>query len=239
MRQREAVESGNTVEVNELALFRKDVGTYIKQYDFLSQLFDYEDPWLEKLSIYVKHLAAQLTDNETQAPIDLSTVQLDYLGRHQRDTVDSKPDANTELPTPNAGGTGVARDSEMVALSEIIDKINDLFSGDHSEASVRNVVTDVRDKLEESEILKQQAQVDSLSQFSASPDLHNEFVRAVIGAMECQRTCLHRFSTTPTWPKNSLVNCYLASTAATTRQLKARLLLGRHAKSRKCLPQLA
>ncbi len=42
----------------------------------------------------------------------------------------------------------------------------------------------VRDRLEESETLQQQAQNNSLAQFSASPDLQNEFVGAVIGAMD-------------------------------------------------------
>jgi type I restriction enzyme R subunit len=41
----------------------------------------------------------------------------------------------------------------------------------------------VKDRLEESETLQQQAQNNSLAQFSASPDLQSEFVGAVIGAM--------------------------------------------------------
>jgi type I restriction enzyme R subunit len=184
VRQRDAVEDGDAVATEELAMFRKDVGTYIKQYDFLSQLFDYEDPWLEKLAIYLKHLAPQLTDRVQKDPIDLSTVQLDYIGQHEKDTTHGKLTAGVELQPAKEAGTGVVRDPEMVAMAEIIEKINDLFSGDHSEASVRNVITHVRDKLEESETLKQQAQANSLSQFSASPDLQNEFVSAVIGAME-------------------------------------------------------
>ena len=41
-----------------------------------------------------------------------------------------------------------ARDPEMVAMSEIIEKLNDLFSGEHSAASIKNVITHVRDKLD-------------------------------------------------------------------------------------------
>ena len=51
-------------------------------------------------------------------------------------------------------------------------------------SSCDSVVTHVRDRLEESETLQQQAQNNSLSQFSASPDLHEEFTAAVIGAMD-------------------------------------------------------
>jgi type I restriction enzyme, R subunit len=80
--------------------------------------------------------------------------------------------------------TCTARDPELVALDEVIAQINDLFSGDHPDSSVRNVVAHIKDRLEESETLQQQAQNNTLAQFSASPDLQSEFVGAVIGAME-------------------------------------------------------
>ena len=49
---------------------------------------------------------------------------------------------------------------------------------------MRSVVTHIKDQLEESETLQQQAQNNTLPQFSASPDLHEEFVSAVIAAMD-------------------------------------------------------
>jgi hypothetical protein len=56
----------------------------------------------------------------------------------------------------------------MVALDEVIAQINDLFSGDHPNSSVRNVVTHIKDRLEESETLQQQARNNTLPQFSAA-----------------------------------------------------------------------
>jgi type I restriction enzyme R subunit len=97
----------------------------------------------------------------------------------------------------------VSRDPELVALDEVIAQISDLFSGDHPDSSVRNVVTHIKDRLEESETLQQQAQNNSLSQFSASPDLQNEFVGAVIGAMEFIPTYPLRSSTTPKFRRSS------------------------------------
>ena len=80
------------------------------------------------------------------------------------------------------------RDNLEVSLTATLGtssmQINDLFSGDHPDSSVRSVVTHIKGRLEESETLQQQAQNNSLAQFSASPDLQNEFVGAVIGAME-------------------------------------------------------
>jgi type I restriction enzyme R subunit len=183
VRERDAVDHDDKLALEELEIFRKDVGTFIRQYDFLSQLVDYEDPAIEKLSIYLRHLAPVISSEQLHHEIDLSTVDFDYLAHHQGETRSGKPGGGKELEPPKAGGTGTARDPELVALDDVIAQINDLFSGDHPDSSVRNVVTHIKDRLEESETLQQQAQNNTLAQFSASPDLQNEFVGAVIGAM--------------------------------------------------------
>ena len=116
--------------------------------------------------------------------IDLSTVDFDYIAQHKRETTSGKLSGGEPLYPTKESGTGNIRDPELVALEEVIAQINDLFSGDHPDSSVRSVVTHVKDRLEESETLQQQTQNNSLAQFSASPDLQSEFVGAVIGAME-------------------------------------------------------
>ncbi|MBF6278747.1 MULTISPECIES: type I restriction endonuclease subunit R [Nocardia] len=184
VRMREAVDTSDTVALDELKMFRKDIGTYVRQYEFLSQLFDYENPWLEKLAIYLKLLAPQLTGGDEQAPIDLSAVTIDYLGHHQQAQQNPTLTAGVPLEPAKEAGTGTVKDPQMVALEEVIAKINDLFSGDHPDSSVRNVVTHIRDRLEESETLQQQARHNTLAQFSASPDLGIAFIDAVIGAMD-------------------------------------------------------
>lgn len=183
VRMAAAVDEGNRVAIDALVMFRKDVGTYVRQYEFLSQLFDYENPWLEKLAIYLKLLAPQLTGGEQQTPIDLSAVTIDYLGHHRQAQQNPVLTAGVALEPAKESGTGTVKDPEMVALDEVIAKINDLFSGDHPDSSVRNVVTHIKDRLTESETLQQQARHNTLAQFSASPDLDIAFVDAVIGAM--------------------------------------------------------
>jgi type I restriction enzyme, R subunit len=182
-RERDALDHDDKLALEELQIFRKDVGTFLRQYDFLSQLVDYEDTALEKLSIYLRHLAPVISSEQLHHEIDLSTVDFDYLAHHKGETASSKLAGDVPLQPAKESGTGSARDPELVALDDVIAQINDLFSGEHPDSSVRNVVTHIKDRLEESETLHQQAQNNSLAQFSASPDLQNEFVSAVIGAM--------------------------------------------------------
>jgi type I restriction enzyme, R subunit len=183
-RERIAIDHNDKRALDELELFRKDVGTFLRQYDFLSQIVNYEDILLEKLSIYLRHLAPVIAASQLNHEIDLSTVDFDYIAQHKRDPTSGKLTGGVPLEPVKESGTGTVRDPELVALEEVIAQINDLFSGDHPDSSVRSVVTHVKDRLEESETLQQQAQNNSLAQFSASPDLHNEFVSAVIGAMD-------------------------------------------------------
>lgn len=183
-REREAKDHGDQLALDELEIFRKDVGTFVRQYDFLSQIVNYEDTSLEKLSIYLRHLAPVISDEQLHHEIDLSTVDFDYIAQHKQGTTSGKLTGEVPLQPAKQSGTGTARDPEMVALEDVIAQINDLFSGEHPDSSVRNVVTHIKDRLEESETLQQQAQINTLAQFSASPDLQSEFVDAVIGAME-------------------------------------------------------
>lgn len=182
-RERTAVEANDNTALDELIMFRKDVGTFLRQYDFLSQIINYEDLGLEKLSIYLRHLAPVITAEQLQHEIDLSTVDFDYIAQHEQGTTSGKLTGGAPLEPTTEAGTGSVKDPEMVALEQVIAQINELFSGEHPDSSVRNVVTHIRDRLEESETLQQQAHNNSLAQFSASPDLQNEFVSAVIGAM--------------------------------------------------------
>ena len=130
------------------------------------------------------HLAPVITSEQLNHEIDLSTVDFDYIGQHKQEAMSGRLTGGVPLEPAKESGTGTVRDPEMVALDEVIAQINDLFSGDHPDSSVRNVVTHIKDRLEESETLQQQARNNSLAQFSASPDLQSEFVGAVIGAME-------------------------------------------------------
>ena len=49
-------------------LFRKDVGTFVRLYDFMSQIIDYGDPDLEKRSIFLRLLERVIQPNNYTAP---------------------------------------------------------------------------------------------------------------------------------------------------------------------------
>jgi type I restriction enzyme R subunit len=77
------------------------------------------------------------------------------------------------------------QEKQKAWLSEIIKKVNDLFDGELTDQDklvyVNNVI---KGKLLESETLRQQATNNTKEQFANSPDLKNEILNAVIGALE-------------------------------------------------------
>ena len=76
-------------------------------------------------------------------------------------------------------------DKEKALLNEIIEKVNDLFEGELTDQDklvyVNNVI---KGKLLESETLRQQATNNTKEQFANSPDLKNELLNAIMGALD-------------------------------------------------------
>jgi type I restriction enzyme R subunit len=81
-------------------------------------------------------------------------------------------------------GTGDAYQPQVMQLSEIISKMNDLFEGDLSEADYIGFTTYISEKMLESDILAQQAAANSKQQFAASPDFKNAMLNAAIEGID-------------------------------------------------------
>jgi type I restriction enzyme, R subunit len=139
-RERTALDHNDNVALDELEMFRKDVGTFPHQYDFFSQIADYENPAPEKLSIYPRHLALMIAREQQGHEIDLSTVDFEYIAQYAQGTTSGTPSGGVSLE-PARKPEWLA--PEMVALEEVIARINNLFSGDQPYSGVRNVVTHI------------------------------------------------------------------------------------------------
>jgi type I restriction enzyme R subunit len=72
----------------------------------------------------------------------------------------------------------------MVALDAVIEKINDLFADDTPTDSLGGVIAPAMGRLTRNATLLQQSASNSLAQFSASPDLHREFMDAFLDSHE-------------------------------------------------------
>ena len=74
-----ALEDQDKASIDELDLFRKDVGSFVRLYDFLSQIVDYEDTDLEKLALFLRLLKPRLTGRRSAEELDLSSIELTHI----------------------------------------------------------------------------------------------------------------------------------------------------------------
>lgn len=120
-------------EKDALELFKKDLGTFVRFYEFISQIVDYDDKDLEKLSLFARHLGPLLRESSVDdILIELDDVALSHyrLSKIKQQNLGLSIDGGEGLQPGSGLGSGVAKDKSEVFLSQIIQRLNDLFAGD-------------------------------------------------------------------------------------------------------------
>ena len=179
-------------ELDALVLFKRDLGTFVRVYAFLSQMFDYGNTAIEKRSIFFKRLLPLLDFGREREGVDLSKVTLTHhkLKRQGDSSLTlGEADGEYKLDPMTEPGTGQVQDKDKIKLSEIVQKVNDLFEGELTEDDKLVYVNNVlMGKLLESDLLMQQAANNSKEQFANSPDLSSELMNAIMDAFEAHST---------------------------------------------------
>jgi type I restriction enzyme R subunit len=174
-------------EVNALLLFRNDMGAYLRLYTFLSQIFDYGNTDIEKRAIFYRRLLPLLDFGREREGIDLSKVVLTHHTLKSKGVQAMPLPGGTypTLPPITGAGSGAVQEKQRAWLSEIVEKLNDLFEGDLTDQDKLVYVNNVlKGKLLESATLQQQAANNTKEQFANSPDLTTELTKAIIGALD-------------------------------------------------------
>ncbi len=141
------------IEKDRLEIFKKDLGTYVRAYEFLSQIVDYEDPELEKLSLFARHLRPMLREQIImEDEVDLSNVEMSHyrLSEIRKQNLKLKDDEESELPSGGDAGTGKAKDKKEEFLSVILSRLNEVFLADNlTGKDMINYAVSIKDKLSE------------------------------------------------------------------------------------------
>ena len=148
-------------EKDALEIFKKDLGTFVRFYEFMSQIVDYDDRELEKLSLYARNLRPMLRESLVdEEKIDLDDVVLSHyrLSEIRRQDLILQENSDEYKLDPGEGlGSASARDRKEEYLSQIIIKLNELFITDElSEDDMVNYAYTVRDKVRENAIVMTQ-----------------------------------------------------------------------------------
>lgn len=140
----------NNLEEEQQVDFRAKVKTYVRLYIFLSQIVPFENPYLERLYIFLNHLQNKLGG---EAPIDLAQGILDNI---DMDSYRLQLEATTDIfmeqgedlkPIPTEMRGGLA-ETENDRLSNILQTFNDRYGTEFEDADkvrqmAENIANDV------------------------------------------------------------------------------------------------
>jgi len=134
---------------NALDIFKKEMISFVRMYEFLSQIVDYADEELLKLWAFVKALIPNLKTYDEKDPIDISLVELTHYKLHkQRSKNIGLTGDDNELGGIDGGGA-VVKDPEKEMLSQIIGHMNALFEGELTDDDMLNYARTIKDKVME------------------------------------------------------------------------------------------
>ena len=155
-------------EEEEREEFRGQLAAYRNLYAFLSQIIPYQDSDLERLYTFVRNLLAKLPPpGEGQGFVLDDEVALRFFRLQQmtEGSIDLAQGEAYPLKGPTDVGTGAVRD-EPVALSSLIDTLNERFGTDFTEAD-QLFFDQIRASAESDENIAEAARANNYSNFAA------------------------------------------------------------------------
>jgi type I restriction enzyme R subunit len=166
-----------------LDIFKKDLGTFVRFYEFMSQIVDYDDKQLEKLSLFARNLSPMLRESAVnEDDIDLDSIVLSHyrVSKIRQQDLKLKEDAPDYKLVPGEGlGSATAKDKKEELLSQIVERLNELFVTDElTNKDMVNYAYTIRDKVSENHLVMQQ-----LANNTAEQALLGNFANAVDDAI--------------------------------------------------------
>ncbi|QMD51275.1 DEAD/DEAH box helicase family protein [Citrobacter sp. RHB35-C21] len=149
----------------ELDLFKKDLNSYIRFYEFVSQITSFDDQDLERLCVFARHLLPMLRQEVLEEDeIDLSAVILSHYSLRAKRTQDLKLQEDAQgygLEGVSAVGSAKAREEKKDFLSHILEQLNDLFGTEVTDGDKLDWLQGMASKIAENQPLMEQVRNNS------------------------------------------------------------------------------
>lgn len=166
-------------QVDQLDLFRKNLQSFVRLYEFLSQIVPYEDRELEQLCVYAKHLHPLLrVDRLLQDDVDVGELQLSHYRLSKRAEQQlrlSEEQGDYTLKPGSDVGSGKPHDPEKKRLSEIIEALNDIFGAEVSDDDQLQFLSGIAQRISRQEDVMAQVNNHSVDQV-----MHGLFPKRVL-----------------------------------------------------------
>ncbi len=161
--------------------FKSTLQSFVRLYDFLSQIINWQDRNLEKLYAYGRYLLTKLPYRAGEGLLDLDDeVALAYYRNDQTFSGSGSLESGEIDAVYGAGdvGTAQAKDAQTAPLSTIIDVINERFGTDWTEED-KLLFDQISGDMAQNTRLVEQARANSIEQFKQvfDPEVMRAFVQ--------------------------------------------------------------
>ncbi|ERS81824.1 type I restriction endonuclease subunit R [Halomonas sp. PBN3] len=179
--EQELKEAGTAQD--ELDLFRKNLQSFVRTYEFLSQIVTFDDPELEQLCVFARHLHPLLRTDRLleEESIDVSELELTHYRLTKREEKRlrlEEAEGDYGLNPVSEVGSGKPHDPEKQRLAEIIDRLNDLYGAEVSDDDKLHFANGIADRIERDEAVMAQVRNHSEDQV-----MHGLFPKKVTDAV--------------------------------------------------------
>ena len=177
-------------EKDMLEIFKKDLGTFTRFYEFMVQIVDYDDDELEKLNLYAKHLRPLLRESLIDdEDIDLDNVVLSHyrLSKLKEQNLTLGDAGDVRLHPGTGAGSAKPRDKQEELLSQVIARLNEIFLIDElTEDDMVSYAYTIRNKVRANESVMYQIRNNTPEQAMLG-DFQNALDDAVIESGEAHQ----------------------------------------------------
>ena len=151
-----------------LETFRKDLQSFVRTYEFLSQVIDFDDRELEQLCVFAGNLHSVLQTRRLEDDrIDLSELELTHYRvtkQAERRIQLGEEAGEYSLKPVTDVGSGQARDPKQERLAEIIERLNELFGAEVGDRDKLDWANNLADRVRRDETVMGQARTHSEEQ---------------------------------------------------------------------------
>lgn len=181
-----------------LDTFKKNLKSFCRFYEFISQVVDFNDEDLERLSVYGAHLLPLLREERVDESVDLSEVVMTHykLDEVRQQRIVLEPNKQGYVTGVTAIGGHNPREQEYERLSQIIERLNDLFAGEVTDGDMVSFVDTLANKVAENEAVMAQIRNNTKEQAMLG-DYPSAVEKAVIASMEAHNDLSMQYLTDP------------------------------------------
>jgi type I restriction enzyme R subunit len=188
-----------TKDRDALMRFKEGLSKFVRMYEYIAQLIDFGDAELEAFSSYARLLRNRLKGINPEE-IDLQGLQLTHYAIKDRGELAGVAEPGEEIKVieqrPIKGEVGDPRDRERAFLSELVEKLNELFGAEITEQDKVIFAVHITEKLRTNDTVMAQVQNNPKEQ-ALKADLPEAATEAIIEAMNSHGDMANRLLSEP------------------------------------------